>query len=46
MRKALPLADFIEINESCPNVHHGSGGGGSKASDAELGAAAGDCERA
>ena len=28
VRRALPLADFIEINESCPNVHHGSGGGG------------------
>ena len=28
VKKALPQADFIEINESCPNVHHGSGGGG------------------
>ena len=28
VRKSLPLADFIEINESCPNVDHGSGGGG------------------
>ena len=27
VRKALPLADFIEINESCPNVHHQGGGG-------------------
>lgn len=35
VRKALPLADFIEINESCPNVAHG---GGSKAGNAELGA--------
>ena len=26
VREALPLADFIEVNESCPNVHHGSGG--------------------
>lgn len=25
--RALPLADFIEINESCPNVHHGSADG-------------------
>jgi len=24
--KALPVADFIEINESCPNVAHHSGG--------------------
>ena len=32
--KALPLCDFIEINESCPNVHHGGGGGG--AGDKEL----------
>ena len=37
VEKALPVADFIEINESCPNVHHGGGGGGS-ASDAELAA--------
>ena len=36
VEKALPVSDFIEINESCPNVHHGSGGGG--ASDAELAA--------
>ena len=28
VKKALPQADFIEINESCPNVHHGSEGGG------------------
>jgi len=27
VRKSLPLADFIEINESCPNVDHGGGGG-------------------
>ena len=26
MREALPLADFIEVNESCPNVHHGRRG--------------------
>ena len=25
VRQALPLADFIEINESCPNVHHDTG---------------------
>jgi len=30
VRKALPVADFIEINESCPNVKHHKGG------DAEL----------
>lgn len=23
VRKAIPVADFIEINESCPNVKHG-----------------------
>ena len=28
VRLCLPLADFIEINESCPNVHHGGGHGG------------------
>jgi dihydroorotate dehydrogenase len=44
VRKSLPLADFIEINESCPNVDHGAGGGGSggggggKAHDEELAA--------
>ena len=27
VREALPLADFIEVNESCPNVHHGRRGG-------------------
>eukprot|EP00746_Dinoflagellata_sp_MGD_P164806 gnl/MRDRNA2_/MRDRNA2_93685_c0_seq1.p1 gnl/MRDRNA2_/MRDRNA2_93685_c0~~gnl/MRDRNA2_/MRDRNA2_93685_c0_seq1.p1 ORF type:complete len:254 (+),score=53.17 gnl/MRDRNA2_/MRDRNA2_93685_c0_seq1:3-764(+) len=26
VRKSLPLADFIEINESCPNVNHGANG--------------------
>ena len=26
VRRAIPHADFIEINESCPNVHHGGGG--------------------
>lgn len=26
VRRAIPLADFLEINESCPNVHHGGGG--------------------
>ena len=26
VRRSIPLADFIEINESCPNVHHGGGG--------------------
>eukprot|EP00908_Phaeocystis_cordata_P017821 Transcript_29190.p1 GENE.Transcript_29190~~Transcript_29190.p1 ORF type:complete len:451 (-),score=158.94 Transcript_29190:47-1348(-) len=26
VRAALPLADFLEVNESCPNVHHGDGG--------------------
>jgi dihydroorotate dehydrogenase len=26
VREALPLADFIEVNESCPNVHHGRRG--------------------
>ena len=30
VKKALPVADFIEINESCPNVKHHKGG------DAEL----------
>lgn len=34
VEKALPHADFLEINESCPNVHHGGGSGGT--SDAEL----------
>jgi len=24
--KVLPIADFVEVNESCPNVHHGGGG--------------------
>ena len=45
VRKSLPLADFIEINESCPNVDHGGGNGGSggggssgKAHDKELAA--------
>jgi len=28
VRKAAPLADFIEINESCPNVKHGGDAGG------------------
>jgi len=25
VRKTIPVADFIEINESCPNVKHGGG---------------------
>ena len=33
MRRSLPLADFIEINESCPNVHHGGGKGASTGND-------------
>ena len=33
MRRSLPLADFIEINESCPNVHHGGGKGAATAND-------------
>ena len=36
VRRSLPLADFIEINESCPNVHHSNvrhGGGGGAAND-------------
>lgn len=28
VRKAIPVADFIEINESCPNVKHGKDSGG------------------
>lgn len=36
VRRSLPLVDFIEINESCPNVHHASGGSGG--SNAELAA--------
>ena len=36
VRRALPLADFIEINESCPNVHHGGGGGGGGGATVEL----------
>ena len=40
VRKALPLADFIEINESCPNVAHG---GGSKAGNAAGRRVAGWC---
>ena len=36
VEKALPQADFIEINESCPNVHHGGGGKAKGAADAEL----------
>jgi len=28
VRKTLPLADFIEINESCPNVKHGGDSAG------------------
>lgn len=35
VERALPLSDFIEINESCPNVHHG-GGGGAAAANADL----------
>ena len=35
VRASLAVADFIEINESCPNVHHGGGGGGGDAT-AEL----------
>ena len=35
-KRALPVADFIEINESCPNVHHGGGGGGGGAANSEL----------
>jgi len=34
VRRAIPLADFLEINESCPNVHHG--GGSSAAATQEL----------
>eukprot|EP00928_Gymnodinium_smaydae_P014054 TRINITY_DN15096_c0_g1_i1.p1 TRINITY_DN15096_c0_g1~~TRINITY_DN15096_c0_g1_i1.p1 ORF type:complete len:490 (+),score=68.74 TRINITY_DN15096_c0_g1_i1:75-1472(+) len=30
VRKAIPLADFIEINESCPNVKHGGGASAQK----------------
>ena len=37
VRTALPQADFIEVNESCPNVKHGSGSsGGHGAGDADL----------
>ena len=35
VEQSLPHADFIEINESCPNVHHGSGSAKGGA-DAEL----------
>merc|ERR1712008_583273 len=28
VRKTIPVADFIEINESCPNVKHGGDSGG------------------
>lgn len=28
VRKAIPVADFIEINESCPNVKHGGDSSG------------------
>eukprot|EP00929_Paragymnodinium_shiwhaense_P054610 TRINITY_DN27385_c0_g1_i1.p1 TRINITY_DN27385_c0_g1~~TRINITY_DN27385_c0_g1_i1.p1 ORF type:complete len:473 (-),score=118.20 TRINITY_DN27385_c0_g1_i1:72-1490(-) len=30
VRKSIPLADFIEINESCPNVKHGGGADAAK----------------
>lgn len=28
VRKSIPVSDFLEINESCPNVKHGAGGDG------------------
>jgi dihydroorotate dehydrogenase len=33
VEKAMPHADFIEINESCPNVHHKGTGGAHAATD-------------
>ena len=26
LRRLLPYVDFVEVNESCPNVHHDAGG--------------------
>jgi dihydroorotate dehydrogenase len=40
VEKSLPVSDFIEINESCPNVHHGGGASGGGASGANAGLAA------